>query len=93
MKNNMKADTNNKFPSWQFKAITVAVVSGMLGSAAYASLERHGDLEIYKGPQAALPVITLMLDISGSMDIIDLANNNTCSNNIQTQSSTTDYPY
>src|SRR5699024_8173177 len=24
---------------------------------------------------------------------IDLANNNTCSNNIQTQSSTTDYPY
>lgn len=71
MKNNMKKNMSNKFPSWQFKVLTAAVVTGMLGSAAYASLERHGDLEIYKGPQEALPVITLMLDVSGSMDTID----------------------
>ena len=71
MKNNMKTNMSNKFPSWQFKALTAAVVTGMLGSAAYASLERHGDLEIYKGPQEALPVITLMLDVSGSMNDID----------------------
>ena len=78
MKNNMKTNMSNKFPSWQFKAITVAVVTGMLGSAAYASLERHGDLEIYKGPQAALPVITLMLDVSGSMSTIDKPANSNC---------------
>lgn len=71
MKNNMKTNMSNKFPSWQFKVLTAAVVTGMLGSVAYASLERHGDLEIYKGPQEALPVITLMLDVSGSMDTID----------------------
>lgn len=71
MKNNMKTNMSNKFPSWQFKVLTAAVVTGILGSAAYASLERHGDLEIYKGPQEALPVITLMLDISGSMNTID----------------------
>lgn len=78
MKNNMKTNMSNKFPSWQFKAITVTVVTGMLGSAAYASLERHGDLEIYKGPQAALPVITLMLDVSGSMDAIDYPAGRNC---------------
>lgn len=94
MKNNMKTNMSNKFPSWQFKAITVAVVTGMLGSAAYASLERHGDLEIYKGPQEALPVITLMLDVSGSMEDIDLYGNTKCASKyIQTQSSTTNYPY
>ena len=71
MKNNMKTNMSNKFPSWQFKVLTAALVTGMLGSAAYASLERHGDLEIYKGPQEALPVITLMLDVSGSMNDID----------------------
>jgi len=75
MKNNMKTNMSNKFPSWQFKVLTVAVVTGMLGSAAYASLERHGDLEIYKGPQEALPVITLMLDLSGSMDTVDAPSN------------------
>ena len=75
MKNNMKTNMSNKFPSWQFKVLTAAVVTVMLGSAAYASLERHGDLEIYKGPQEALPVITLMLDVSGSMDTIDAPDN------------------
>lgn len=75
MKNNMKTNMSNKFPSWQFKVLTAAVVTGMLGSAAYASLERHGDLEIYKGPQEALPVITLMLDLSGSMDTVDAPSN------------------
>lgn len=89
----MKHIIAEKAPLLQLRVLTIAVASFMVSTATQASLQNHGDLEIYKGPQAALPVITLMLDISGSMDIIDLANNNTCSNNIQSQSSTTDYPY
>lgn len=57
--------------SWQLKTLTIAVTSFMISTAAQASLQRHGDLEIYKGAQQALPVITLMLDVSGSMDTID----------------------
>ena len=89
----MKHIIANKAPLWQLRVLTIAVASFMVSTATQASPQNHGDLEIYKGPQAALPVITLMLDISGSMDIIDLADNTNCSNNIQTQSSTTDYPY
>lgn len=61
----------NKDFSLQTKVLVTAVASLMLGSAAHASLQNHGDLEIYKGPQEALPVITLMLDVSGSMNDID----------------------
>lgn len=60
-----------KIHSWQLKTLTVAVTSFMISTTAQASLQRHGDLEIYKGPQEALPVITLMLDISGSMNDVD----------------------
>ncbi|WP_201578866.1 hypothetical protein [Psychrobacter sp. Pi2-52] len=61
----------NTVASWQLKTLAIAVTSFMISTAAQASLQRHGDLEIYKGPQQALPVITLMLDVSGSMDTID----------------------
>ena len=70
-----------KIHSWQLKALTVAVTSFMISTTAQASLQRHGDLEIYKGPQAALPVITLMLDVSGSMDTIDKPSNCQTANN------------
>ena len=60
-----------KGSSWPLKSLAIAIASSMLSTAAQASIERHGDLEIYKGAQEALPVITLMLDVSGSMDIID----------------------
>lgn len=83
----------NKDFSLQTKVLVTAVASLMLGSAAHASLQNHGDLEIYKGPQEALPVITLMLDVSGSMDYIDLDSNTRCSRSIQTQRATSDYPY
>ena len=49
----------------------MTVATFMLSHAAQASVERHGDLEIYKKPQASAPVITLMLDVSGSMNVID----------------------
>ena len=70
-----------KIHSWKLKALTVAVTSFMISTTAQASLQRHGDLEIYKGPQAALPVITLMLDVSGSMDTIDKPSNCQTANN------------
>lgn len=68
----------NKDFSLQTKVLVTAVASLMLGSAAHASLQNHGDLEIYKGPQEALPVITLMLDVSGSMDVIDYPAGSNC---------------
>ncbi|HCN17814.1 MULTISPECIES: hypothetical protein [Psychrobacter] len=67
----MKNMTTNKASSWQLKGLTIAVVSVMVSSISQASVERHGDLEIYKKPQASAPVITLMLDVSGSMRAID----------------------
>ncbi len=47
----------------------------MASSVSHGSIKRNGDLEIYKGAQEALPVITLMLDVSGSMDTIDKPDN------------------
>jgi len=67
----MKKNITNRVSLWQFKSLAAAVLAGLAGSVTHASLENHGDLEIYKGPQEALPVITLMLDVSGSMDSID----------------------
>ena len=67
----MKNMTTDKALSLQLKMLTTVVVSFMLGNATHASVERHGDLEIYKKPQASAPVITLMLDVSGSMKAID----------------------
>lgn len=67
----MKNMTTDKALSLQLKMLTTVVVSIMLGNATHASVERHGDLEIYKKPQASAPVITLMLDVSGSMNEID----------------------
>lgn len=67
----MKIMTTNKASSCQLSMLTMAVVSLMTCTATHASVERHGDLEIYKKPQAAAPVITLMLDVSGSMRAID----------------------
>ncbi|MGA6102614.1 hypothetical protein ACPESL_10590 [Psychrobacter pocilloporae] len=67
----MKNMTTDKALSLQLKMLTTVVVSIMLGNATHASIERHGDLEIYKKPQASAPVITLMLDVSGSMNEID----------------------
>lgn len=71
----MKNITTDKALSLQLKMLTTVVVSIMLGNATHASVERHGDLEIYKGAGAGVPVITLMLDVSGSMDRIDSPNN------------------
>lgn len=71
----MKKDITNRVSLWQLKSLTAAVIAGLAGSVTHASLENHGDLEIYKGPQEALPVITLMLDVSGSMDAIDAPSN------------------
>lgn len=67
----MKKNITNRVSLWQLKSLTAAVLAGLAGSVTHASLENHGDLEIYKGPQQALPVITLMLDVSGSMSRID----------------------
>ncbi|MGP5063923.1 hypothetical protein ACTXIZ_07045 [Psychrobacter celer] len=67
----MKKNITNRVSLWQLKSLTAAVLAGLAGSVTHASLENHGDLEIYKGPQEALPVITLMLDVSGSMSRID----------------------
>lgn len=67
----MKNMNTDKALSLQLKMLTTVVVSIMLGNATHASVERHGDLEIYKKPQASAPVITLMLDVSGSMNEID----------------------
>ena len=67
----MKKNITNRVSLWQLKSLTAAVLAGLAGSVTHASLENHGDLEIYKGPQEALPVITLMLDVSGSMSTID----------------------
>lgn len=90
----MKKNITNRVSLWQLKSLAAAVLAGLAGSVTHASLENHGDLEIYKGPQEALPVITLMLDLSGSMDNIDLDSNTTCSSRyIQTQRATSDYPY
>lgn len=71
----MKNMITNKASSCQLSMLTMAVVSLMTCTAAQASVERHGDLEIYKKPQASAPVITLMLDVSGSMDRIDSPDN------------------
>lgn len=76
----MKTMTTNKASSCQLRILTVAVVSLMTCTATHASTDRHGDLEIYKKPQASAPVITLMLDVSGSMDVIDEPSNG-CSYN------------
>ena len=90
----MRNNITNRVSLWQLKSLAAAVLAGLAGSVTHASLENHGDLEIYKGPQEALPVITLMLDVSGSMDDIDLDSNTTCSSKyIQTQRATSDYPY
>lgn len=67
----MRNNITNRVSLWQLKSLAAAVLAGLAGSVTHASLENHGDLEIYKGPQKALPVITLMLDVSGSMDTID----------------------
>ena len=67
----MKKNITNRVSLWQLKSFAAAVLTGLAGSVTHASLENHGDLEIYKGPQQALPVITLMLDVSGSMNTID----------------------
>lgn len=71
----MKIMITNKASSYQLSMLTMAVVSLTTCTTAYASGERHGDLEIYKKPQASAPVITLMLDVSGSMDRIDSPDN------------------
>jgi len=89
----MRNNITNRVSLWQLKSLAAAVLAGLVGSVTHASLENHGDLEIYKGPQEALPVITLMLDVSGSMDYIDLDSNTRCSRSIQTQRATSDYPY
>lgn len=65
----------NKASLCQLRMLAMAVISFMTCTATYASVERHGDLEIYKKPQASAPVITLMLDVSGSMDRIDSPDN------------------
>lgn len=67
----MKNMITNKASSCQLRMLTMAVVSLMTCTTTQASVERHGDLEIYKKPQASAPVITLMLDVSGSMNVID----------------------
>jgi len=90
----MRNNITNRVSLWQLKSLAAAMLAGLAGSVTHASLENHGDLEIYKGPQEALPVITLMLDLSGSMDNIDLDSNTTCSSGyIRTQRATSDYPY
>ncbi|WP_413520988.1 hypothetical protein [Psychrobacter glacincola] len=67
----MKNIITNKALSLQLKMLTTVVATFMFSHGAQASVERHGDLEIYKKPQASAPVITLMLDVSGSMNEID----------------------
>lgn len=59
----------------QLRMLTMAAVSFMTCTTTQASVERHGDLEIYKGAGAGAPVITLMLDVSGSMRTIDSPTN------------------
>ena len=71
----MDNQVSTKRSLWPLKSLAIAIASSMLGTAAQASLERHGDLEIYKGAAAGVPVITLMLDVSGSMDRIDSPDN------------------
>lgn len=75
----MDNQVSTKRSLWPLKSLAIAIASSMLGTAAQASLERHGDLEIYKGAAAGVPVITLMLDVSGSMKDIDSPEN--CSKN------------
>lgn len=62
---------NSATPVWQIRALTLAIGSLMITNLAHASAERHGDLEIYKGAEAGTPVVTLMLDVSGSMATVD----------------------
>ena len=71
----MKILSHSTRTSWQLRTLTVVVATFMFSHGAQASVERHGDLEIYKGAGAGVPVITLMLDVSGSMDRIDSPNN------------------
>ncbi|MGP4973933.1 hypothetical protein ACTXIP_09825 [Psychrobacter alimentarius] len=66
-------DTKNI--SKPLKILTGAVAIFMFSHVAQASVERHGDLEIYKGAAAGVPVITLMLDVSYSMKDIDSPEN------------------
>ncbi|MDE0843220.1 MAG: PilC/PilY family type IV pilus protein [Psychrobacter pacificensis] len=67
----MKNMITNTASLCQLRMLTMAAVSFMTCTTTQASVERHGDLEIYKKPQASAPVITLMLDVSGSMNVID----------------------
>lgn len=67
----MDNQVSTKRSLWPLKSLAIAIALSMLSTAAQASVERHGDLEIYKKPQASAPVITLMLDVSGSMNVID----------------------
>ncbi len=71
----MDNQVSTKRASWPLKSLAIAIALSMLSTAAQASVEHHGDLEIYKKPQASAPVITLMLDVSGSMGRIDSPDN------------------
>ena len=82
-------DTKNI--SKPLKILTMAVVTSMFSYAAQASVERHCDLEIYKKPQASAPVITLMLDVSGSMDTVDSPSGSNCSRT--REGANTTYPF
>lgn len=87
----MKNMTTDKALSLQLKMLTTVVVSIMVGNATYASVERHGDLEIYKGGENSKPVVTLMLDLSGSMSTLDYPYGSNC-NRTKERADTT-YPF
>ena len=87
----MKIMTTNKASSCQLSMLTMAVVSLMTCTATHASVERHGDLEIYKGGENSKPVVTLMLDLSGSMSTLDYPYGSNC-NRTKERADTT-YPF
>lgn len=87
----MKIFNRTTRTSWQLRMLTVVVATFIFSHEAQASVERHGDLEIYKGGSNSKPVITLMLDLSGSMNTIDYPYGRNCS---QTkEKSDTTYPF
>ena len=67
----MNNQMSTKKNSWQLRTLTVVIAIFMFSHGAQASVERHGDLQIYKSAKSGAPVITLMLDVSGSMRTID----------------------
>jgi len=87
----MKNMITNTASLCQLRMLTMAAVSFMTCTTTQASVERHGDLEIYKKPQASAPVITLMLDVSGSMDTVDSPSGSNCSRT--REGANTTYPF